>query len=464
MLVLDDTIAAIASAPGGAARGIVRVSGPRSIQVISQCFRAADPAIALASVRRSTAIVGEIRDFKLPCDLLLWPTQRSYTRQPLAEIHTVGSQPLLAAVLRAVCDAGARLAHPGEFTLRAFLAGRLDLTQAEAILGVIDARDRRQLETALNQLAGGLSKPLSQLRNDLLDLLADLEAGLDFVEDDIRFVSPEELDSRLTAAIGLMEQICRQFSARKARDGVARVVLAGPANVGKSSLFNALTGSAAAITSPQPGTTRDYLSSTIDIDGLSIELIDTAGVDNNERPPCRSPSAAAGSIDSAAQFAALGQRVRADLQLRCIDSTNAAAALESGQSGEDQFAGTITVLTKCDLNPSACDASSTDRVSAIATSGRTGLGLDRLKAAIYDVLCAQDIGDAVPGTAARAGESIHLARDALAKVHELSDAAAGEELVAAELRAALDELGKVVGAMYTDDLLDRIFSRFCIGK
>jgi tRNA modification GTPase len=360
-----------------------------------------------------------------------------------------------------LCDAGARLARPGEFTLRAFLAGRIDLIQAEAVLGVIDAHDRRQLDAALNQLAGGLSKPLNQLRNDLLDLLADLEAGLDFVEDDIRFVTREELSSRLAAAALLLEQTSRQLSERTTGGSLPRVVLAGPPNVGKSSLFNALIGTAAAITSGRPGTTRDYLSATINLDGLPVELIDTAGV-HPQPPALPGVRSTAVDIESAAQSVAIEQHSRADLQLRCVDSIEATAAGRNDQSGEDK--GSIIVLTKCDLNPSATDASAIENLQTIATSSRTGLGLDRLKAAIREMLCAQQVGDAVPGTAARAGESIRLARNALANAHELSAATAGEELVAAELRAALDELGKVVGAVYTDDLLDRIFSRFCIGK
>jgi tRNA modification GTPase len=312
-------------------------------------------------------------------------------------------------------------------------------------------------------LAGGLSKQLNQLRNDLLDLLADLEAGLDFVEDDIRFVSRDELDARLTAAIELVEQASGQLSARNPRDGLPRVVLAGPPNVGKSSLFNALIGAPAAIASPQPGTTRDYLSAIVDVDGLSIELIDTAGVVCRHRPLRHLEDAPLPSIEAAAQSAALEQHSRADLQLQCINSTDS-AALPSDQSGKDDWAGRIVVLTKCDLNPSARDASMTDRFRTIVTSSRMGLGLDRLKVVICDMLCARQVGEAVPGTAARVGESIRLARDALAKAHELSNAAAGEELVATELRVTIVELGKVVGAVYTDDLLDRIFSRFCIGK
>src|SRR5262249_27089380 len=316
-------------------------------EVVARCFRADDRAIELQHVRRACVIAGQIirgpaadrppwDQFQLPCDLFLWPTRRSYTRQPLAEVHTFGSPPLLDAVLRALCDAGARLARPGEFTLRAFLAGRIDLMQAEAVLGVIDAADRRQLQSALEQLAGGLSRPLNGLRNDLLDLLADLEAGLDFVEEDIRFVSPEELAARLKSALDLLEQSSCQLAARGTGDGLARVALAGAPNAGKSSLFNALVGNSAAIVSAHPGTTRDYLVAKIDADGLPIELVDTAGVDTtcSERLPWRSeissdqhrPSGSAEtsaetSIAASAQARARQQREQAGLRLLCVDAT-----------------------------------------------------------------------------------------------------------------------------------------------
>ena len=150
----------------------------------------------------------------LPCDLFLWPTSRSYTREPVAELHTIGSPPLLEVISAAVCKAGARLAEPGEFTLRAFLAGRLDLTQAEAVLGVIDARGSGDLDAALVQLAGGLARPLDRLRDELLQLLAELEAGLDFVDEDIEFISPAALHERLELAVQLLNEVAQQMDSR----------------------------------------------------------------------------------------------------------------------------------------------------------------------------------------------------------------------------------------------------------
>ena len=179
-------------------------------------------------------------EMSVPCDLFLWPTDRSYTREPVAELHTIGSPPLLQAALAAVCRAGARLAEPGEFTLRAFLAGRIDLTQAEAVLGVIDAARRNELDAALAQLAGGLARPLHQLRDDLLQLLAELEAGLDFVEEDIRFISQQEVARTAASGSELLEDVAKQMTSRLHGESFPQVALVGPPNAGKSSLFNAM--------------------------------------------------------------------------------------------------------------------------------------------------------------------------------------------------------------------------------
>ena len=277
---LEDTIAAIASPPGAAARGIVRISGPRAIHSLNVIWHSDSDADA-TSVRRSSVLAGRLRvdgfTAPVPCDLYIWPSARSYTRQPAVEIHTVGSPPVLEAMLRTLCRRGAKLAAPGEFTLRAFLAGRIDLTQAEAVLGVIDAGDRRALGVAIAQLAGGLGRPLGELREGLLDLLAHLEAGLDFVEDDIEFISCDELVRQLTAAADTLRNLATRTTARSVLRDTVRVVLVGRPNAGKSSLFNALLAEQAAIVSPVAGTTRDYLIGELAIGDVRLELVDTAG-------------------------------------------------------------------------------------------------------------------------------------------------------------------------------------------
>ena len=267
--------------------------------------------------------------------------RRSYTREPVAEFHTLGSPPLLEALLRAVCTAGARLARPGEFTLRAFLAGRFDLVQAEAVLGVIDAADRRELDVALAQLAGGLTRPLVELRGSLLDLLADLEAGLDFVEEDIRFVAGGELQRRLAAAADQVEQLRGQMRTRGRTDVEPRVVLVGWPNVGKSSLFNALTGRDAALVSERPGTTRDYLTATLSLGDSTCRLVDTAGSEPTADEP----------IASAAQRSRQTQSEQARLRLLCLDSTRPPNAWE--QNELDRAEPQLVVLTKIERRDSA---------------------------------------------------------------------------------------------------------------
>jgi tRNA modification GTPase len=464
---LDDTIAAIASPPGGGLRGIVRVSGHRARECVEPLFEPLASRVLLSDVRRATAVPGRLRlpelAGPLPCDLYVWPDGRSYTRQPMVEIHTLGSPPLLECVLANACAHGARLAEPGEFTLRAFLAGRLDLTQAEAVLGVIDAGDARQFDVALRQLAGGIAGPMTALREDLLDLLAELEAGLDFVEEDIEFISAEELESRLAAAADTVARLAEQMTSRSESREAVRVVLVGWPNVGKSSLFNALAGRDRALVSPVAGTTRDYLTAELDLDGIRVELVDTAGVDVGVQPSgCKTDcqQAAAWTPAAAAQQRAVQQAAAAAVRLLCLDSTRPLNDWERRRLAAS--AGDVIVLTKGD-GPKAIG---TELSRPVTTSARTGEGLVELRRRVREAAEASSPSDGpvIAATATRCRESLRQAAESLERAGALARTRAGEELVAAETRVALDELGKVIGAVYTDDVLDRIFSRFCIGK
>ncbi len=487
----DETICALATAAGGAPRGMVRVSGPTAIAIAAQLFEAVDSR-PINTTPYAAALPGRVRIVLdtttrfLPCDLFLWPTNRSYTREPVAEFHTISSPPLLACLLAAVCRAGARLAEPGEFTLRAFLAGRLDLTQAEAVLGVIDARGVEDLDTALAQLAGGLARPLHQLREQLLQLLADLEASLDFVDEDIELVSPGDVLVRLRSTGNILSHVAKQMASRHIASDAMQIVLVGPPNVGKSSLFNALvklrgcakgvvpSQSTPALVSPHRGTTRDYLIAKISLDGLQCELVDTAGVDSaslnpssgDEQTKIATPSR---NIGAAAQALAIERRKRATIRAYCSEASAVAACgmFADVTMSIDAPGCDVVVLTKSDLAHSPPAILTKGSLPVILTSSRTAYGLDTL----CEVFRSKLSRDAPPQpsvfvatTAERCRESIRLAETSLNAAAESVVNNGGYELVAVELRSALGELGKVVGAVYTDDLLDRIFSTFCIGK
>jgi tRNA modification GTPase len=444
----------------------VRVSGPQSRRCVESCF-VADDGRDLASVDRPTAIAGVIRlpgvASPLSAELFLWPAARSYTGQPLAEIHTIGSPPLLQGLLRTLCAGDVRLAGPGEFTLRAFLSGRIDLTQAEAVLGVIDAADSHALDVALTQLAGGLAAPLHRLRDGLLDLLMHLEAGLDFAEEDITFIDRDELQQRIGDAEARVAVVVRQMAVRGEAVEVARVVLLGRPNAGKSSLFNALAGHAGggAIVSAHPGTTRDYLTAELDLDGVRCQLVDTAGVLRDEQEtPTRGRDALEGQLDveHAAQSATDRQSRCSQVQLLCIDSTRPLDLWERGELERTDAGRRIVVLTKCDAPPQV------DLADALRTSSTSGEGIASLEAELRRaILELRGGGDVVAATAVRCHDSLRQAGESLCRAKAIAGAGC-DELVAAEIRTALEALGQVVGAVYTDDVLDRIFSRFCIGK
>lgn len=456
-LAIDDTIVALASAPGGSYEGIIRLSGPAVVAVLEKVWnagglRSKTPVVLTGNLRLASEYRAEVL---LPALLYLWPTSRSYTRQPLAEIYLPGSPPLLDLVVRTLCQHGARLARPGEFTLRAFLAGRLDLTQAEAVLGVIEANNAAELQTALTQLAGGLSHQLTGLRNQLLDLLAHLEAGLDFVDEDIEFITRYDLQNQVSTAARTVQNIVDQLQSRNETSALApRVVLLGEPNAGKSSLLNALAGSTAAIVSPVAGTTRDYLVRLVTIGNQQVQLVDTAGVEDASRHD---------TISGDAQSLGRDQHRQADLQLLCIDASQPLSDWSRSQLASAVATPRIIVWTKSDRGtaserpPLPCPA--------LFTSAITGVGLDELRAAIATaVQQAQSETRVVASTAIRCRTSLQAAAAAFSAAAELATNGGGEEWVAAELRLALTELGEVIGAVYTDDILDRVFSRFCIGK
>ncbi len=455
---VDDTIVAIGSAPTPAVRGVVRLSGSNVID-LARGF-GIEPHRTPVAHRVEAAIRLPAPFGAVPVHALIWPTSRSYTGQPSLELHTFGALPILAAIVHRAIALGARAARPGEFTLRAFLAGRLDLTQAEAVLGVIDAEGRGALDHALRQLSGNLSRPLERLRSELLDLLADVEAGLDFVDEDIQFISDEDLADRLQRIQTIVHSTRQQMSRRTRSRSEWIVALRGLPNAGKSQLLNALAGREVAIVADVAGTTRDVVTVPVEWGGQTVVLVDTAGI---EQVAGQSPLE---QISQQAQLHAARAGRDADLRLWCVDHgrpgrAETFAAMQQLAADRRRSAIDLWVATKCDLAETSPPGE-----PWIATSGRTGEGLkelrDRIVAAIETV--DQSESASVAGTAARCEGSLRAAEIALDTAVEMISRQAGHEYVSAELRIAAAALGEVTGAVYTDDILDRVFSRFCIGK
>ena len=489
----DDTIVAVSSAPGSGARAVVRVSGPNTRAAVGAVFRpnppapfplreggeeqAPSPGWGRGCIHPGSLSLSGVHS-PLPATLYFFPGPRSYTGQDLAELHTIGSPPLVERLVAGLLAAGARPANAGEFTLRAFLAGKKDLPQAEAVHAVIEAGTDADLRTALAQLAGGVSRPLEALRDDLLNLLADLEAALDFADEDIEFVGKPETLERIDAAVARLAALLRQLDDRTVSGRPVRVVLVGLPNAGKSSLFNALAGGEALV-SPIPGTTRDYLTRRVDLAGVAVELIDTAGWQD-----------AADTIEQQAQHLGREQATHADIILWCDergDFPNADAKRLEATGSE-----VICVQTKWDLasrgrqppveandhsavvpslpprvrppgvHPPGADApgSPVRRVSASVVALD---GLEVLRGALADRV-ASLARPALAPSQSRCRHHVATCADHLRATRDHVASDDPPELAASALRAALGQLGEVTGAVYTNDLLDRIFSRFCIGK
>ena len=432
MTPLDDTIVAVASAPGPGARAVVRLSGPDARRVVGTVFDAMPTGRGLTR--------GHLRlpglHSPLPADVYSMPGPASYTGQDCVEVHTVSSQPLVDLLVSELLAAGARAARAGEFTQRAFLAGKKDLTQAEAVLAVIEAGSDAELRQALAQLAGGIAHPMHGLRDDLLNLLADVEAGLDFTEEGIEFVGKRDILLRLGTGMAQLTNLGKQLDDRAVSRGAYRVALVGEPNAGKSSLFNALAGVRAAIVSPVPGTTRDYVTRSVTLQGTNVELIDTAGWQT-----------ATGLIEEQAQRLGREQAARADLRLWCVPADQTPGPAPAGES--------LLVRTKTDAGG--------EPTGGVATSARTGRGVVDLRRLLAEKARAARAPALAPSLA-RCRHHVDRALGHVRAAHRAVLFDDPAELLALELRLALDQLGEMVGAVYTDDLLDRIFSRFCIGK
>jgi tRNA modification GTPase len=445
----DDTIVAVATPPGRAGIGVVRVAGPEARAIAERLAPGPPLAARVAALRRlvddgaggTAAAIDEV--------VITWfAAPQSYTGEEVVEISAHGSPVLLDAIVRGAIAAGARLAAPGEFTLRAFLNGKLDLVQAEAVADLIDAVTPAQARLAFDQLDGTLSQALAGIGEALFDLRVRLEASLDFPDEGYHFVAPGAVAREceaVRARVGVLLGTARR--GRLLRDGI-RVVLTGAPNVGKSQLFNALLGAGRAIVTPVPGTTRDLLTERLDIGGLAVTLVDTAGVRE---------SAEVVELEGIARARAAS--ASADVVVLVLDRSIARVAGDaSGARGRD----VVVIANKSDL-PSAWTAG--EEAGTIAVSALTGQGLEALRAAIVDAALAREPLRDTPAVANTRHIALLERVDArLGEAAAQAEAGAGEEIVLAALQDAFGALDDIVGRHSPEDVLRAIFARFCIGK
>ena len=435
--VRRDTIAAVATPPGRGGIGVVRISGPNVAKIAVRVLGSL-PAPRQARFGRFRDAAGDPIDEGLA---LYFAAPHSYTGEAVLELHGHGGPVVLQALLGACLDAGARLAEPGEFTRRAYLEGKLDLAQAEAVADLIDAASREAARAALRSLAGEFSNSIAEISARLVELRALTEAMLDFPEEEIDTVHRSDAAARLGAIRGLLDEVlAKSRQGSLLRNGI-HAVLAGAPNVGKSSLLNRLAGEERAIVTPIAGTTRDALREPIQIDGVPLTLVDTAGLRE-----------ASDIVEELGIERTRHELARADLVLFVQEAGAPAAAPPELTAGVP----CVAVFNKIDLSPGFEPPK-----GAVAVSAKTGSGLESLRAAIL----------AAAGWSS-AGESVFLARERHLRALETARrhlTSAEEELArwevfAEELRLAHRALGEITGQFTPEDLLGEIFSRFCLGK
>jgi len=434
-----ETIAAIATPPGSGGIGVVRVSGPDAVAVVGRLVgRAADalPDRTLVHAVARDPGSGERLDEVL---VAVMRAPRSYTGEDVAELHGHGGAINMGRLLRATLAAGARPAGPGEFTRRAVANGRLDLVRAEAVLGVIAAASERALRLAQGQLEGRLGERVATLRREATELLADVEASIDFPEEGIAQVGLETLAGRAAALGRACGELAETFAVGRALSEGLDVALVGPVNAGKSSLFNRLVGSERALVAEEPGTTRDYVEARVVWEGVPVTLVDTAGWRD-----------AAGVERRGIE---LGEKraQRADVRVELIP----AELRERTQATGDARRG-MRVISKG-------DALVGDAGGLLVTSARTGQGIAELKAAVVAMVGAGG-EEGLVVTSERQRDLLVRASGALGRAAEAVGAGQAEEVLALEAREAAHALAQVLGEEVGDEMLDALFARFCIGK
>lgn len=458
---MNDTISAISTPIGEGGIGIVKLSGPSSLSIIKKIFQPHNPQFWLKNIRSNTINYGHIIDpdtgeyvDEVLVSIMLAP--RTYTREDVVEINCHGGNIPLNKVLDLTLRMGARLAEPGEFTRRAFLNGRIDLTQAEAVIDIIRAKTDLCLKMAINQLEGRLSSEIKEVRSILLDVLVNVEVAIDFPEDELEIFSYEDIIDRVNDAKSRLEYLLDTADEGKIiTEGIKGVILGRP-NVGKSSLFNALLRENRAIVTAIPGTTRDPIEEFINLDGIPLKLTDTAGIRK---------------ADDVIEIESIERTKmhldQADISILVLDA-------EEGLNDDDReilslISGkkAIIAINKIDLVPNPTfEKELTHDKPIVKISALKQEGLDMLKTNIRNIVFRKDFftADPVLVTRTRHKKAIRDAIESLKFAIASCEKGMSSDLIAVDLRGAIKSLGEIIGETTSDEILDQIFSRFCIGK
>lgn len=457
----QDTIAAISTPVGVGGIGIIRISGPQAAAIVQPLFPASPPLKNRRSHHLTLEnIVDPVRRTVIDQVLLnIMKGPNTYTREDVIEINCHSGPLVLKKILEFVLEGGARLAEPGEFTLRAFLNGRIDLTQAEGIIELIQAQSDQALVQANKLLQGALRQRLEAIQKDLLALLAQLEAAIDFPEEELEILDRQEwnrllLDQTLTP---LSELIRAYEQGRPFREGIS-LVLVGKPNVGKSSLLNQLLNEDRAIVTSVPGTTRDTIEENIFLKGLLFRLVDTAGIRQ-----------ARDEVEEAGILRTHGKIEEAQMVLFMIDTSRPLEEEDRLIFEEIGEKPTIVLLNKMDLPSVVSVEEVREKFSgevALPISARYGQGIETLKENLYELFMANSFPEVLPDLipTLRQKKIFEQMVESLTRAFHLNEQKVSSEFMALDLQKALEEIGSLIGTTTTEDVLDQVFSRFCVGK
>ena len=461
-MFVEDTISAVATALGEGGIGIVRMSGPKAVDIANQLFTGIQGKKAV-EIKSQQVAYGHIVDPESGRRvdeglLLIMRGPKSYTREDVVEIHCHGGVVPLKQILELTLRFGARLAEPGEFTKRAFLNGRLDLAQAEAVMDIIRAKTDASLRMAMGHLEGALSQRVRELRHSILGMIAHLEASIDFPEEDIEEVTAQQVKTEVEEALAEIDRLlATKETGRILRDGLETVIIGKP-NVGKSSLLNALLREKRAIVTDIPGTTRDVIEEYVNIRGVPLKIVDTAGIRETADVVEKI------GVEKAREFVS-----RADLILLLLDASSPLTQEDKEVMALLQGRPAIVLMNKSDLpplwevkdiEPSICEK------TILYISAAEGSGLDALEQLIVDMVYGgtvqQKEGAFVNNL--RQAQLLETAKASLLEVLETIAQQMPPDCIVVDLRTAWDKLGEITGDTVGEDIIDQIFTQFCIGK